>query len=26
MNAGRLMEDFWLEVEKQLNLLREDEK
>ena len=26
VNAGRLMEDFWVEVEKRLALLKEDEK
>ena len=26
VNAGKLMEDFWLEVEKRLTLLKEDEK
>ena len=26
VNAGKLMEDFWLEVEKRLTLLKKDEK
>ena len=26
VNAGRLVEDFWMEVEKRLTLLKEDEK
>lgn len=26
VNAGKLMEDFWSEVEKRLHLLKEDEK
>ena len=26
VNAGKLMEDFWLEVEKKLTLLKEDKK
>jgi len=26
VNTGKLMEDFWLEVEKRLTLLKEDEK
>jgi hypothetical protein len=26
LNAGKLLEDFWVEVEKRLNLLKEDEE